>query len=430
MLNEVKKLLAERALIHLENDFEIEKYWNLLIDILSKDEDQTIEVINQLDETEIAYLSEVFEDISENLQSEKYINCLKSIGKKYTNIPIASSIKTAEELLDRSGQIAIMRSIGMEKSKTFLYLFLELMILISVFTGLGILIGSGLHCLIIKGMNSLYDVKIASGIQVSEYVAAVTFSPWIYTILVLEISSIIAIFVPLLRMIKATPIDVFEKRFVREKQKMKRHFSDFSKCSWKKLLGKHIRFHDRFVLVITCVVMSSCFLAYNYFRVLSEFNNTEYEFTLEESGLEEWDYTASKTTMAMLYEFLIENHHDYGIDQKAYQNFANYPFIEQSFARIVNKSTRLSYEKNEANQLPDFLRLRRNSASSDSYENALYEAENAMIQQVGYSSEEEIYALPSIGITESEFDPLFSYVKEGAINLEKIRSFRRRNTGK
>ncbi len=97
MLNEVKKLLAERALIHPENYLEIEKYWNLLIDILSKDEDQTIEVINQLDETEIFYLSEVFEDISENLQSEKYINCLKSIGKKYTNIPIASSIKTAEE---------------------------------------------------------------------------------------------------------------------------------------------------------------------------------------------------------------------------------------------------------------------------------------------------------------------------------------------
>lgn len=325
-------------------------------------------------------------------------------------------------LLDRSEQVAILRSIGMEKSQTFLYLFLELLILISVFTGLGILIGSGLHCLIIRGMNSLYDVKIPSGIQVGDYVAAVTVSPWIYTILVLEISSIIAIFLPLLRMVKATPIAVFEKRFVRKKKKKKRHFSDFSKCSWKKLLGVHIRFQDKFVLVIACVVMSSCFLAYNYFRALSAFNNTEYEFTLEESGLKEWDYTASKTTMAMPYEFLIENHHDYGIDQEAYQNFAGNSLIQQSFARIVNKSTRLSYEKNRADGLPDYMRLRRNSVSSDSYENALYEAENAMIQQVGYSSEEEIYALPSIGITESEFDPLSSYVKEGTINLEKIRS--------
>lgn len=325
-------------------------------------------------------------------------------------------------LLDRSEQAAILRSIGMEKGQTFLYLFLELLILISIFTGLGIGIGSGLHILIIKAMKFLYDVNIPSGIQVSDYVAAVTVSPWIYTILVLEISSIIAIFLPLLHMVRATPIAVFEKRFVREKRRRKRHFSVFSKCSWKKLLGKHIQFQDGFVLVITCVVMASCFLAYNYFRALSELNNTEYAHMLAESGLKDWDYTASKTTMAMPYEFMIENHHDYGIDEKTYQDFAENSLIDQSFARIVNRSTRLSYVKNREDQLPDFLRLRRNSASSDSFENALYEAENAMIQQVGYSSEEEIYALPSIGITESEFNPLSSYVTEGTIDLEKIRS--------
>lgn len=325
-------------------------------------------------------------------------------------------------LLDRSEQVAILRSIGMEKSQIFLYLFVELLLLISIFTGLGIAIGSGLHLLVIRGMKVLYDVNIPSGIRVSDYVASVTFSPWIYTILVLEISSVIASFLPLLRMVKATPIAVFERRFAGEKRRKKRHFSEFSKCGWRRLLGRHIHFQDGFVLVITCVVMGTCFLAYNYFRALSELNNTEYEFSLEESGLEEWDYTASKSKMAMPYEFLIENHHDYGIDREAYQNFAENPLIARSFARIVNQSTRLSYEKNKADQLPANLRIRRNSASSDSYENALYEAENAMIQQVGYSSEEEIYVLPSIGILESEFDPLSAYVKEGSIHLEKIRS--------
>lgn len=323
-------------------------------------------------------------------------------------------------LLDRSEQIAILRSIGMEKSHMFFSLFFELLILISVFTGLGLAIGSGLHSLIIKGMNDLYDVTVPSGIGVSDYVASVTVSPWVYTILVLEISSILAILLPLLKMVKATPIAVFEKRFVREKKRRQRHFSDFSRCSWRKLLGEHIRFHDVFVLVITCVVMSSCFLGYNYFRALSELNNTEYTYTLKESGLEEWDYTASKTTTSMPYEFLVENHHNYGIDEKTYQSFAENSFIHESFARIVNKSTRLSYEKNKRSQLPEFLRLRKNSASSNAYENALYEAEDAMIQQVGYSSEEEIYALPSIGIMKSEWNPLVSYVKEGTIDMEKI----------
>ncbi len=323
-------------------------------------------------------------------------------------------------LLDRSEQIAILRSVGMEGGRTFLYLFLELLILVSIFTGLGLAIGSGIHCLIIKGMNYLYDVNVPLGIRVSDYVASVTVSPWVYTVLILEISSILAVSLPLLRMVKATPIAVFEKRFVKEKRKRQRHFSDFSRCSWRKLLGEHIRFYDIFVLVITCVVMSSCFLGYNYFRALSELNNTEYMYTLEESGLAEWDFTASKTTMAMPYEFLIENHHDYGIDERTYQSFAKKPFIQQSFARIVNKSTRLSYEKNKKGQLPDFLRLRKNSASSNMYENALYKAEDTMIQQVGYSSEEEIYALPSIGVMKSEWKQLSPYVKEGTIDMEKI----------
>ena len=97
MLYEVMDILEKRMSLHPEDYIEIEKCWNSLTDILSKDEDKTIEVINQLNKTEILYLSEVFEDISERLQSEKYINCLKNIGEKYTDIPIASSIKTAEE---------------------------------------------------------------------------------------------------------------------------------------------------------------------------------------------------------------------------------------------------------------------------------------------------------------------------------------------
>lgn len=323
-------------------------------------------------------------------------------------------------LLDRSEQIAILRSIGMEKIHVFFYLFFELLILISIFTGLGLAIGSGLHSLIIKGMNHLYGVNVPSGIRVSDYVASVTISPWVYSVLVLEVSSILAVSLPLIRMVKATPIAVFEKCFIREKRRKQRHFTDFSRCSWGKLLSEHIQFHDVFVLVITCVVMSSCFLGYNYFRALSELNNTEYTYTLKESGLEEWDYTASKTMMSMPYEFLVENHHDYGIDEKTYQSFAENPFISKSFARIVNKSTRLSYKKNSDSQLPEFLSLRKNSASSNTYENALYEAENAMIQQVGYSSEEEVYALPSIGIMKTEWKELSPYIKEGTINMEKI----------
>lgn len=324
-------------------------------------------------------------------------------------------------LLDRSEEIAILRSIGMEKRQVFVYLFLELLALITFFCGIGILLGTGAHYLLIMGMNTLYKVNIPFGTRVSDYVASVTVSPWQYTILVMEISSILAIVFPLWRMVRMTPIAVMQKRFARKRRRAGKHFLDFSRCSWEKLLGEHIHFYDLFVFIIIAVVMCACFLGYNYFRALSELNNVEYASALKESGLKKWDYAASKSTLSDPYRFLVENHHDYGIDEKAYQSFADQSYIKKSFARMVNRSTRLSYESNES-VMPEFLNMRTSSASEDTYENALYEAEDAMIKEIGYSSEEEIYALPSIGVTEPELETLSRYVREGTIDAEKIKN--------
>ena len=56
-----------------------------MIEALSKDEHSTIEVLKQLNEVEILYTSEVFEEIAYNLQSRKYIECLKQIQKNFLN---------------------------------------------------------------------------------------------------------------------------------------------------------------------------------------------------------------------------------------------------------------------------------------------------------------------------------------------------------
>lgn len=325
-------------------------------------------------------------------------------------------------LLDRSEEIAILRSIGMEKGQVFVYLSSELLVLITFFTGIGILLGSSIHYLLIMGMNALYDINIPFGIQASDYVASVTVSPWLYTILVMEISSITAIFFPLWKMVRMTPVAVLEKRFALRKRKEKKHFSNFSKCSWEKLLGEHIHFYDRLVFIIITVVMCACFLGYNYFRALSELNSTEYAFALEESGLKKWDYAASKSTLSDPYSFMVENHHDFGIDAKAYRNFTEQSSIDKSFARMVNKSTRLSYASKESSRLPDFLDMRCFSASEDTFENAEYEAENAMIEEIGYPSDEKVYTLPSVGVERQELETLSPYVKEGTINAEKIQN--------
>ena len=111
------------------------------------------------------------------------------------------------------------------------------------------------------------------------------------------------------------------------------------------MINRHIHFHDRSVLIIMSIMSCAAFFGYNYFRSYSDFRNSEYRSELTESGLGYWDFTAEKNNMARPYVFLIENHHDYGIDPNTYQSLAQSDFMENAFARMVNKSTRLVYPK-------------------------------------------------------------------------------------
>lgn len=100
MLKTVKEILDKRVKINDEDDYGIEKCRDELIEVLSQDELLTINILNQLDENEILYTSEVFEEIAYNLQSVNYINCLKKIFEKYPSLNIKDAIEVAEGFLN------------------------------------------------------------------------------------------------------------------------------------------------------------------------------------------------------------------------------------------------------------------------------------------------------------------------------------------
>ena len=101
MINKVriKELIKEREMLH-PDDPRTEDYWNMLTKELITSEDDTIEFINNCDEHYIYWLSEIFEDISEVFQSEKFIEALKSVQTKYPNLDLESDIMFAEKALD------------------------------------------------------------------------------------------------------------------------------------------------------------------------------------------------------------------------------------------------------------------------------------------------------------------------------------------
>lgn len=258
-------------------------------------------------------------------------------------ISVVSMIRSLLE--DRSKEAAVLRSIGMTRTKVCIYLFMELFILILCFTGVGMVLGGLVHILLVRMVCPVYGIDLPLGFHPGVYVASVTVSPWIYALMVMMVSSMISIVFPLIRMGKMTPIALMDQRYSVKKRKKKQRRVNLSRYSWRRLVGARISFHDPAVLIILCVLMGTCFLGYNYFHALADKNNVEEKATLEEAGLDEWYYTAEKTKQASLYDFAVENHHDYGIEPEVYEQFRRKKEIKNSFARIVNKSTRLAYTK-------------------------------------------------------------------------------------
>lgn len=70
--NKVQKIIDERIKMH-PDDPRIEDKWKELTNIFTANESETIVYLNNCSEYIVEWVSEVFENISEVLQSEKFI---------------------------------------------------------------------------------------------------------------------------------------------------------------------------------------------------------------------------------------------------------------------------------------------------------------------------------------------------------------------
>ena len=81
------------------NDPSIEKYWDELIELLSENESETINYLKHCTKNEAEWVSEVFEDIAYNLQSNAYIESLQKINVKYPDLNLANIIEIAKDYI-------------------------------------------------------------------------------------------------------------------------------------------------------------------------------------------------------------------------------------------------------------------------------------------------------------------------------------------
>lgn len=93
------QLINERSELH-PDDLRIREYWAKITEYLSKNVLETINFLSNCSEKELFWLREVFEDISSNLQSKDFIDCLKKLQAKYPNLDMETDIKYAIEALE------------------------------------------------------------------------------------------------------------------------------------------------------------------------------------------------------------------------------------------------------------------------------------------------------------------------------------------
>ena len=67
-----------------------------MIDILSVDVQQTVGYLENCTQEELYYISEILEDISERLQSPKFIECLRKLDEEFPELKMTKDIDFAE----------------------------------------------------------------------------------------------------------------------------------------------------------------------------------------------------------------------------------------------------------------------------------------------------------------------------------------------
>ncbi|EHR4851839.1 hypothetical protein KUB85_002185 [Enterococcus faecalis] len=97
--NKMEAILKERKGLNINDDYGIEKCWNEMTIFLTQNEDETIDYLNECNEENLYYISEIFEDISEQLQSKRFITCLRNLDKKFPKLDMTKDIDIAESYI-------------------------------------------------------------------------------------------------------------------------------------------------------------------------------------------------------------------------------------------------------------------------------------------------------------------------------------------
>ncbi|PEJ24913.1 hypothetical protein [Bacillus pseudomycoides] len=98
--NKMQVILDKRKKLNLNDDYGIQTSWNEIIEVLSENEENTIRYLENCSREDLYWISEVFEDIAEIVQSKEFINCLRKLDEKFPELEMTKDIDIAESYIE------------------------------------------------------------------------------------------------------------------------------------------------------------------------------------------------------------------------------------------------------------------------------------------------------------------------------------------
>ena len=93
----VEKIIEERKKMHPDDPRIVEK-WRELTKYFVQDQETTIEYLNNCNKENLKWIGEIFDDISELLQSYQFIECIERLSIKYPDLNLESDVFYARKV--------------------------------------------------------------------------------------------------------------------------------------------------------------------------------------------------------------------------------------------------------------------------------------------------------------------------------------------
>lgn len=328
-------------------------------------------------------------------------------------------------IADRKMYYGILRSLGMSSRRVVRGLITEILGLGVIGSIIGIGMGYVAHIVLIRELNNRLHLRLYDGIHVDQIIKQITYDPLIMSLLVCVCSILLALVIPLYKLLKMYPselLSISESMFV-GKTKGKKQKTISLERKWFSFLNKRIVLHDGSTMLIMMIILSSALFGYVFFKAYSEQATIESRGHMEKIGIGENGYLASRSSDLVDWAYVVSNRHDAGVKPYFPELIENNPNVEKSWSVIFNHSTRMVFKEEPDKKIQALLgnRSMNYRPSDNPYSQEIYYAEPTIFKYMGYDSQVYMYELPTVGVTMNEMRNLDEKVIAGEIDIEKIK---------